>query len=315
MLIVDRAQTAALLDDKDLVEALREAFREGATVPARHHHAIKVPGAPDATLLLMPAWQEGKVLGVKLANVFPGNAAAGKAAVAAAYILFDATDGSPLALIDGGELTARRTAATSVLAATYLARADATRLLVVGTGRLARHLARAYTACLPRLREIFVWGRNPAHAKTLADDLARASIEATPATELAQAVPAADIVTCATLSTAPLIKGEWLREGQHIDLIGGFTPAMREADTPAVARARIVVDTFAAADEAGDLLIPIREGALDRSKIADLAALTKGTAPPRRSPEEITLFKSVGSALEDLAAAALLLRKKSAGGE
>lgn len=313
MLIVDRTEAAALLDDKSLVEALREAFREGATVPARHHHTIKVPGAPDATLLLMPAWQQGKVLGVKLANVFPGNTA-GKPAVTAAYILFDANDGSPLALIDGGELTARRTAATSVLAATYLARADATRLLVVGTGRIAHHLARVYKACLPDLHGITVWGRNPAHAKTLADNLARASITATPVSDLAQAVRAADIVTCATLSTAPLVKGEWLREGQHIDLIGGFTPAMREADTAAIARARIVVDTFAAVDEAGDLLTPMREGALDRTKIADLAALTKGTAPPRRSPQEVTLFKSVGNALEDLAAATLVWRKKSAGG-
>lgn len=314
MLIVDRAETARLLDDKSVVEALREAFREGATVPARHHHTIKVPGGSDATLLLMPAWQEGRVLGVKLANVFPGNAAAGKPAVAATYILFDATDGSPLAVIDGGELTARRTAATSVLAATYLARADATRLLVVGTGRLARHLARAYKACLPSLREIELWGRNAAHAQALAGALARESIAATPVTDLAAAVRAADIVTCATLSTAPLIKGEWLREGQHVDLIGGFTPAMREADTAAVARARVVVDTFAALDEAGDLLIPIGEGALDRGKIADLAALTKGASPPRRGPQEITLFKSVGSALEDLAAAALVLRKKNAGG-
>lgn len=307
MLIVDRAETASLLDDKSLVAALREAFRDGATVPARHHHTIKVAGAPDATLLLMPAWQEGKLLGVKLASVFPGNAAAGKPAVTAAYILFDANDGRPLALIDGGELTARRTAATSVLAAIYLARADAARLLVVGTGRLARHLARVYRACLPSLREVAVWGRNPAHAQALAEE-----IKATAAIDLEQAVRTADIITCATLSETPLVKGEWLREGQHIDLIGGFTPAMREADTAAVARARVVVDTFAATEEAGDLLTPIREGALDRTKIVDLAALAKGAAAPRRSPREITLFKSVGNALEDLAAAALVLRKKTA---
>ena len=134
------ADVARLLDPPSLVDALREAFCAGCVAPKRHHHTIGVPGAPDATLLLMPAWTEGGYLGVKVASVFPGNVGAGKPAVAATYLLSNATDGRVLAAIDGGELTARRTAATSVLAASYLARPGAKDLLIVGSGRIARHL-------------------------------------------------------------------------------------------------------------------------------------------------------------------------------
>jgi ornithine cyclodeaminase len=255
----------------------------------------------------MPAWSEAGYLGVKIASVFPGNARANKPAVAATYLLSDATDGTPLALIDGGELTARRTAATSVLAATHLAPHDAKHLVIVGTGRIARHLARAYHVCLPALEAITVWGRTTAHATALAAELKGQGIPAAPATSLEAAVRTADIVACATLSEAPLVCGRWLKPGQHIDLIGSYTPAMREADDEAVARARVVVDTGAALQEAGDITQPLDTGALTRDRITDLAALVRN--PPPRNPNEITLFKSVGSALEDLAAATLACRR------
>lgn len=308
MLILDRTDVARLLDDASLVEALREAFRAGCVAPQRHHHAIDVPGAPAATLLLMPAWTEGGYLGVKIASVFPGNLTVAKPAVAATYILSDASDGRVLAVIDGGELTARRTAATSVLAASYLARPDAKHLLIAGTGRIARHLARAYKACRPALETVTVWGRTPAHVDAFIADLGGPGIAAVPANDLERAVRAADIVACATLSQSPLIRGRWLRPGQHIDLIGSYTPLMREADDEAVAKARVVVDTMDALHESGDIVQPLNTGALSRDRITDLAALTR-SSEVARTAAEITLFKSVGCALEDLAAATLVYHR------
>lgn len=308
MHIITEAEVARLLDAPSLVEALREAFRTGCVAPQRHHHTVGVPGAPDATLLLMPAWTEGGYLGVKVAAVFPGNVAANKPAVAATYLLSDATNGRILAVIDGGELTARRTAATSVLAANYLAAPRAKNLLIVGTGRIARHLARAYKACRPELQSVAVWGRTPSHAAALVAALSGESIDAAPASDLEAAVKEADIVACATLAREPLIKGRWLKAGQHLDLIGSYTTEMREADDDAVAKARVVLDTLDALHESGDIVQPLKSGALQRDRITDLAKLVREVTPAR-DPREITLFKSVGCALEDLAAATLAYRR------
>jgi ornithine cyclodeaminase len=305
--MIDCHDVAALLEPPGLVDVLAEAFREGCVMPARHHHTLRVPGAPDATLLLMPCWTEGGVMGVKAASIFPGNAARGLEAVSAIYLLFDATTGAPLAIIDGGELTARRTAAASALAARYLARSDVMTHLIVGTGRLSRHLARAHRETRPSLVRTLIWGRDPAKAVAVARDLADSGIAAEPAGALAEAVGAADIVSCATLATAPLIQGAWLRAGQHIDLVGGFTPAMREADDETVRRARVFVDTLGGATESGDIAAPLAAGIIQREDLRDLFALVRGTAEGRRYPGEITLFKSVGAAIEDLAAARLVL--------
>ena len=305
MRIIDREEVASLLDYPSLVGALRDAFRAGCTAPQRHHHTIDVPGREKAALLLMPAWTEGKYLGVKIARVFPSNAAVNNAAVSADYLLCDATDGRTLALIDGEELTARRTAATSVLAATYLADPAATRLVVVGTGKVARHLARAHCACLPSLSSVTIWGRTHAHARRLADELRGVVAEVTATGDLEQAVRTADIVSCATLATTPLVKGAWLRKGQHLDLVGGFRPDMREADDDAIAHARVFADTLGAVDEAGDLCQPIRAGILRRDRIGDLAGLVRSAGPSAHDRGGITVFKSAGAAIEDLAAATL----------
>jgi len=252
MRIVDSAQVAALLDYPSLIASLAEAFRAGCSAPLRHHHAIEMTGRPDAALLLMPAWREGAYLGVKIVTVFPGNATAGKPTVAASYFLHDARDGRPLALIDGAALTARRTAAASVLAASYLAKAEASRLLIVGAGTIAGALARAYPTAFA-LAEIAVWARDAGKAGAFAAALRADGLAASPVRDLAPAVERADIVSCATLAHEPLILGDWLRPGQHVDLVGGFTPRMREADNAAIAKARVFVDTFEGAlAEAGD---------------------------------------------------------------
>jgi len=309
MRIISAAEVEAALDFDSLVERLRQAFRRDITVPLRHHHSIAgVDG--EATLLLMPAWQAGRHIGIKLATVFPTISARGLPAVMGAYLLLDGQTGSPLALIDGPALTARRTAAASALASTYLSRPDAARLLMVGTGALAPHLIGAHAAVRP-IHDVLIWGRNEDKAATLAKRLDRPDFRVAATTDLEAAARAAHIISCATLSATPLIDGDWLQPGQHLDLVGGFRPDMRETDDTAIRRARVFVDTRPGATaEAGDIVQPIASGVLDPADIAaDLFELTRAQRAGRRDDDEITLFKSVGTALEDLAAAELAVER------
>jgi ornithine cyclodeaminase len=304
MQIIDAATVIARLAPGTLVAALERMFRDGCTAPVRHHHTVEVPGAPDATLLLMPAWQSGTYLGIKLVTIFPGNAARNLQAVSAAYLLMDATTGATLAMIDGGELTARRTAATSALAASYLARADARSLVIVGTGRIARQLALFHVALRPALKSVLIWGRSAERGAALGAELRAQGVNASFTGDLASAIGQADIVSAATLSTEPLILGEWVRPGTHVDLVGGYTPAMREGDDALIRKARVFADTCEGAlRESGDLAQPIAAGILRAEAVADLHDLCRGERPGRKSPDDITVFKSVGAALEDLAAA------------
>lgn len=313
MRFLDATELDALLAGPGLVDALREAFRAGAVVPPRHAHRIPVPGGGEATLFLMPAWQPGGQAGVKVVSVFPENAARGLPSVHGLYVLLDANTGAPLATMDGTSLTRWRTGAASALAASYLARPDAATLTMVGTGALAPHLVAAHALVRP-IREVRVWGRDPAKARALAKRFDAPGRRAQPAADLESAVRGSDIVSCATLAREPLVRGEWLRPGTHVDLVGGFTPEMREADDGVVRRARVFVDTREGAlSEAGDLVQPMRSGILREAEVAgDLAELTRGLVPGRRSPDEITLFKSVGTALEDLAAARYALARAGA---
>jgi ornithine cyclodeaminase len=302
MITIDRALVANLVPYPLLIQQLEQIFISDCRCPSRTHHEVSLGGTAAGTLLLMPAWTSRGFLGVKIAAVLPGNHSRGLPSVTAQYLLMDVTDGEWLALIDGGELTARRTAATSALAAGRLARPDAERLLIVGTGRLARHLARAHASVRPGLR-VEVWGRRFAAAVDIADELRREGIEAVGAPELAPAVARADIISCATLSHEPLIRGQWLKPGVHLDLVGSFTPAMREADDEALRGAIIYCDTRDALHESGDLAEPLEHRVIEAAQILELAALLRGELPGRTSAEERTVFKSVGCALEDLAAA------------
>lgn len=309
-LLLDGSAVAAVLDPLSLIEALAAAFRGGCDAPPRHHHTVPVPGELDATMLIMPAWCVGDYLGVKIGNVFPGNGSRGLSSIQASYLLFSGRTGQTLAIIDGAELTSRRTAAASSLAARYLARPDAGRLLIVGTGKIARLLAASHAVVRP-IRSVEVWGRNPARAAVLANEIREAGFEASVVTDLADAVGRADIVSCCTLSREPIIEGRWLRPGVHLDLIGGFTPTMREVDDAAVASSTVFVDTETALDEAGDLMQPVRDGVIGRQSIAgDLADLASGRHPGRSASKAITLFKSVGASIEDLAAAILCFERR-----
>ena len=274
-------------------------------MPPRQVHEI----GGGVTSLVMPAWTPGGHYGVKIVNVAAGNAARGLPALHASYLLHDAATGTPLALIDGDQITARRTAAASALAASWLARADARHLLVVGAGRVARLLPAAYRTVLP-IERVTVWARRAAEAEALARALAAAGVDAAASDDLGQAAAAADVISVATLATEPVIEGRWLRPGSHLDLIGSFTPAMREADDACFAGAALYVDTEEALLKSGDLLGPMQRGVLTAADLrGTLATLARGEAQGRRSDAERTVFKSVGTALEDLAAAILVYER------
>lgn len=295
-------QVHAALDWSPLAAALAAAFVAPPDAPTRHAHTM----AAHDHLLLMPAWNTERI-GIKLVTVIPDAPRHGGHTVDATYLLMDRQTGAAVAVLDGEALTVRRTAATSALAARHLARDDARTLLVVGTGRLAPWMIRAHVALRPSLRRVLLWGRDVTRAQHAVSELAADGIDVEAVRDLATAVPTADIVCCATTSHAPIVRGEWLADGTHLDLVGAYTPAMREVDDMAVARSRIVVDTFGGAlAEAGDLLQPLESRVITREDLlADLAAVLRGEVSVRRSRQDVTLFKSVGHALEDLAAASL----------
>lgn len=307
MLLLTEDQTRDALPYPDLIDALAKMFRSGCVMPTRHHHDMEIPGEPDATVLLMPAWVPGGYAGVKVVNVVPGNSERNLPAISAQYLLSDARTGEMLALIDGGELTARRTAAASALAASYLARSDARHLLVLGTGRLAPNLIAAHMA-VRSIDEVTIWGRSREKTEEVVRSLAdQFPVKLKSATSLKDALGEADIVSAATLSSEPLIKGALLKPGTHVDLVGAFKPSMRESDDDLVKRAEIFVDTRdGCLSEGGDIVQPIKAGVLSPGEIkADLYELCRGEHPGRQSEEAITMFKSVGAALEDLAGAIL----------
>jgi len=315
MMTVDAESVAKALPYDQLISALRRAFASGAEVPLRVHHTVSVPGGTDGTLLLMPAWQSGKSIGIKIATVFPDNAKIDSPAVFASYLLLSAESGVPVAVLDGTELTVRRTAAASALASSYLSRENSSQLLMIGTGNLAPHLVMAHAAARP-ITKVVTWGRRKAAAETLAERIAATGLAATATDDLEAAIAAADIISCATLASDPLVKGEWLQAGQHLDLVGAFRPDMREADDDALRRADVYVDTRTGGlSEAGEIVQGIENGAIDESDICgELSELAAGSVNGRQDASTITLFKSVGTALEDLAAAELAMQTISASG-
>lgn len=308
MKVVDAAATAAALPFATLVPALAQRLAQGAEAPPRQVLTLAHPaGGPGMTSLVMPAWVPGQAYGVKVINIAPGNAALGLPGLHASYLLHDATTGVPLALIDGDVLTARRTAAVAALAARALARPDAQRLLVVGAGRIARLLPAAYAAVRP-IALVQVWARRPEQAQALAAAWREEGFDARAAVDLPAAAGQAHVVACATLATAPVLHGAWLAPGTHVDLIGSFTPAMREADDTCLAQAdALFIDSEDALAKAGELLAPLASGAITPGHVrGTLAQLLRGERAGRGGAAERTVFKSVGNAAQDLAAAMLV---------
>lgn len=305
MRFIDTEQTRGALSFDAVIPALREAFRQGATVPTRHVHAIQ-SGTAHGTTLIMPAWSDRGYFGVKIINIFPENTHQGLPGLHATYNLYSATTGVPIAQVDGDIVTVYRTAGAAALGADYLARKDASTLLIVGSGRIAGLVAQAMRTVRP-IQRVMVWNVREAGAQALAQKLREQDFDAQATTDLEPAARAADIISCATLSTVPLIQGAWLRPGTHLDLIGSFTPEMRETDPACFDGTTVYVDTDEAPTKSGDLLSAFDAGVLTRDAIqGTLHQLTTGARPGRKNDQEITVFKAVGSALEDLTLATLV---------
>ncbi len=294
-----------------LIDAIRTAFRGGGASPDRHHHTVPGTGRDDITLLLMPAWNASGSFGVKLASIAPSNAGLGLPTLHGVYVIFSADTGAPMAVLDAGSLTARRTAAASALAADVLARPDSETLFVIGTGRVARQLIMAHCTVRP-IRNVRVWGRNPQRVTEAIEEV-RQEIDADcrAAASIEDGAAGADIVSSAIPTEEPLLHGRFVGPGTHVDLVGAYTPAMCEADAELIAMAgQVFVDTMGGAvTEAGDLIQAAEHGVFAFENVAgDLCRIASAEDSLRSNTEQVTVFKSVGAALEDLAAAELCLR-------
>lgn len=315
MQTITAKQIAEALDFPDFVEALRSGFRSDIKAPERHHHDIERRDKANSTMLLMPAWSNFQAedydgngyMGVKIVNVSPDNKKLGKASIQAQYLLFNGETGELLAMIDGQALTFWRTSCASALASDYLSKKNSKTFLMIGSGALAPWLIKAHMAVRP-IEKIRIWNRNTAGAENLVAQLRDEGIDCKVATDLQMAVAESDIISAATLSQQPIIKGKWLNAGTHVDLVGGFTPLMREADDEAIGLSSVFVDTKAGAlSEAGDIVQPLANQTIVKNDIlADLFDLTREIHNGRSDDNEITLFKSTGASLEDLVGAMLI---------
>ncbi len=304
MKFISAKEIAANTPYPALIDALQTAFQAQFESPQRAHYEV---GEGGSTMLVMPCWVDGDCFGLKTVSVVPLNEGRGLPTVSGIYQLFDANDGRLLALMDAAELTARRTAAASALASKFLSRSDSKRLLMVGTGKLAPYFIKAHTA-VRGIEEVLVYGRNAEKMQAVCDAVQSFVPTVKPAEDLPTAVANADIISTATTSKTPIVLGEWLKEGVHLDLVGAYKPDVREVDGAAVSKASVFVDTYEGVmGEGGDILQAIGEGMFSEEDIrADLASLCAGKHTGRRSADEITLFKSVGAAIEDFAAAKLV---------
>jgi len=300
MLMVDADKIASALDYPRLVEALRIGHQRGVDAVERLLMSQARAAAPTNHLLIWPAWQHDDLLGAKLVSVFPGNGLPDPS-IWTVYVLFDGRNGRPLACINGAEFTLRKTAADSALGASFLARPDAASMLMVGAGKQAPHQIRAHCAVRPSIGSVKVWNRSPDKARRLAESL-DLPIAVSAVADLEGAARQADVICCATSTAAPILRGGWIAPGTHIDLVGGFTNDMREADDETIRRASVFVDSrWFTVGECGDISGPIAAGIMTKDDIrADLFDLCKGRHPGRQSRDEITVFKNAGGAHLDL---------------
>jgi len=311
----------ALIDDNfinqnthfpTLIAEIKNAFASSTIeVPQRHHHNFSNPKEDiDSTLLLMPAWNPSKEAGVKIVTVSPNNGKYNLPSIQGTYIYLDAHKGMVKAILGAKALTVKRTAATSALAASYLAKKDASSLLMIGTGALSKNLIVAHASVRP-IKRVYVWGRNLEKAQAICNELTNENFSITAIETIEEKISEVDIISCATLSKTPLVLGKYLKRGQHLDLVGAYKKDMREADDEAIQRSNVFVDTYQGGlKESGDIVIPLQKGIISENSIkADLLELCSGKKQGRQNELEITFFKSVGHALEDLTAATYYYKK------
>lgn len=302
-------------DNTDFTELISE-IKIGFTslsieVPMRHHHDFSNPKENiDSTLLLMPAWNPGNNAGVKIVTVNPNNGNYNLPSIQGTYIYLDAHLGMVKAILAAKELTAKRTAAASALASSFLSRKNASSLLMVGTGTLSKNLILAHASVRP-IKTVYVWGRDFRKAQGICTELIDKNFIIKPVETIKEIISEVDIISCATFSKIPLVFGKYLKKGQHLDLVGSYKKDMRETDDEAIKKSSIFLDTYEGGlKESGDIATPIQNKIISKNNIkADLFELCSGVKLGRQNNQEITLFKSVGHALEDLAAAAYYYKK------
>ena len=297
---------------KDLISELKIGFSEQSIlVPNRHHHDFPNPNAKDdTTLLIMPAWNPGNTSGVKVVTVNPDNGRYDLPAIQGTYILLDSNNGTVKAIIEAKSLTNKRTAATSALASSFLSNEKSNSLLMIGTGALSSNLIKAHASVRP-ITKVYVWGRNLQKAESICAQLGNENFAIEAIDQIESKISEVDIISAATLSHDPLIKGELLREGQHIDLVGSYKKNMREADNATIKKGVLFVDSLKSGlNESGDVHIPLSTGIISEKDIrGDLFQLCSNKIKGRTKMNEITVFKSVGHALEDLVAANYYFKK------
>ncbi len=302
MQFFDQQAVASALPYPALIDALARGLQEPIASPLRSHYE---PNGDASTVLIMPAWKPQQMMGVKLVSIWPGNAASGKSAVSGVYVLLSCEDGRPLAVLDGTELTLRRTAAAAALAARMLARKNSRTLAVLGTGSLSAPLAQAHASVMA-FERILIWGRNPTKAQAVVAQLLERGIAAEVGHDLQATLAQADVVAAASTATTPFIRSDWVQPGTHLGLVGAFTPSMAEAEPALMPRAQLFADSREAVlQKGGEVLQAMQQGLIDASAIqAELAELA---AQPehawRRDDQAITVFKSVGFAALDWIAA------------
>ena len=317
LLILDKSDVERLLPMQKCIELMEDAFESLASgevlLPLRP--VLRIPDTRNL-FALMPAYSSAiNAIGAKLITVFPDNHDAGLDSHQGAVALFDGVTGTLNAVMDAAPITAIRTAAASGLATRMLAREETSTLAILGSGTQARTHADAMLAVRP-FKQIVVWSRTSEHARALAAELTvRHDVSVDVAADPAVAVRSADVICTVTAAREPILQGDWLMPGCHINAVGASIPSARELDSTAVRRARVFVDSRESAlNEAGDLLIPIREGVITADHVvAELGELLLGMGGGGRATEhEITLFKSLGIAIEDLAAAHYLYERARA---
>jgi ornithine cyclodeaminase len=305
MQFFDQAAVAQALPYPALIDALAAGLQQPIESPAR---SVYAPNGDNSAVLIMPAWKHHENMGVKLVSIWPGNSARGKSAVSAVYVLISCEDGNPVAVLDGTELTLRRTAAAAALAARILARKNSQTLAILGTGSLSAPMAAAHASVMD-FKRIVVWGRDVNKAQAVVDSLALQGITAQASSDLQATLAQADVVSAASTATEPFIRSDWVKPGTHLGLIGAFTPTMAEAEPALMPRAQVFADSLEAIlQKGGEVLQAIQQGLIAASDIQ--AELAEIAAQPQRTwrsgDDAITVFKSVGFASLDLIAAELV---------
>ena len=313
MKVIEASDVHRVLNFPDLVEAIRNTFAKPAGTPRRTVFVLDENDPYHDAFAVLPSWSSD-VIGVKAFTYLPSNAPKGLQILNSKILLFSRETGVPLALVDGTTVTYWRTAAVAALAADFLARKDAKRLMVCASGNLAPFMILAH-ASVRNYDDITVWGRNPEKVSRTIETVKakRPELNIRPVADREMAARESDVISCATASREPIIHGTWIKPGTHTDFFGNHEKKYRECDSDLVVKSRVFVDSRAnTMNEAGEILVPIDEGRITEGHVlGELADLCSGRVKGRGNDDEITLFKSVGTALSDLSAASLVERRVS----